>query len=149
VATLILMRHAEAQAAATGMRDFDRALSAAGRREAAAAAARMRASGVSVDLLLHSAARRTTETASLVAAGLELDTGRLRAEPRLYNASVAIIQDAALEALRDLRDAATVLLVAHNPGISDYSALLAGPKVRAARASMATGEFRLYSMQDL
>jgi len=79
---LILMRHAEALPAAIGAEDFSRPLSDAG-RAAAARAARKLAAGVSIERLLYSPARRTSETATIVAAKLALHPSLLEAAPSL------------------------------------------------------------------
>ncbi|HVN98482.1 MAG TPA: histidine phosphatase family protein, partial [Steroidobacteraceae bacterium] len=72
---LILMRHAEALPAAIDAEDFARPLTEAGRAAAARAATAL-AGGHAVDRLLYSPARRTTETALIVADVLELGPAR-------------------------------------------------------------------------
>ena len=117
MAELILMRHAAAQPAAAGASDFERPLSSRGRAAAVLAARRLQASGAQVERLLYSSARRTRETASIVARELALDPAALHALDELYAASPNAIR-AAIQ--RNHSDANTLLVVGHNPGISDF-----------------------------
>jgi phosphohistidine phosphatase len=113
---LIVMRHATA-GAGTG-RDFDRPLTRRGFDEAERAGERLRATGPLPDRALVSSARRCRETWQAMAAALA--SASLRAvdvalEDDLYNAATGGL----LEAIRDRGgDAAVVLVLAHNPGIS-------------------------------
>ena len=117
MAELILMRHAAALPAAAGASDFERPLSSRGRAAAVLAARRLSASGARVDRLLYSSARRTRETASIVARELALDPAALHALEELYAANPNTIR-AAIQ--RNHAEANTLLVVGHNPGISDF-----------------------------
>ena len=111
------MRHAAALPAAAGAGDFERPLSGRGRAAAVLAAHRLSESGVHVDRLLYSSARRTRETALIVARELALDPAALHALEELYAANPSVIR-AAIQ--RNHADATTLLVVGHNPGISDF-----------------------------
>lgn len=117
-----LLRHAEALDAPRGGRDVDRALSDHGVVEARAAAQALRAAVPRPDLILASTARRTMQTAQLVH-DTAFPEAPLIAESRLYLADAQTLLDI-LEGLGD--GFAMVLLVAHNPGISEACARLAG-----------------------
>src|SRR5258708_40081241 len=80
------MRHAQAAPAELGAEDFTRPLTAAGRRAAAQAARTLAASGVQLDRVLLSPARRTRETAAIVAGELTLAQTPLPAGAGLYGA---------------------------------------------------------------
>jgi phosphohistidine phosphatase len=73
-------------------------------------------------LLLVSPARRTRQTAELLAAEFQLPAEALRCVDDLYNAGPATL-------LTELRDAAATkgltVLVAHNPGVSNLARELA------------------------
>ena len=119
---LVLLRHGDALPASRGMRDFERPLSDKGLREARAAAQAILPLLPSPDLILASRAVRTTQTAEAVRdtafAGVPVIT-----EPALYLAT----SDALLDVLRGLGEGfRSVLLVGHNPGISEACARLAG-----------------------
>ncbi len=112
------MRHAQAAPAELGAEDFTRPLTAAGRRAAAQAARTLAASGVQLDRVLLSPARRTRETAAIVAGELKLAETLLQAVPELYAASLAVIR-AAIG--RHHGGARSLLVVGHNPGISELA----------------------------
>lgn len=114
-ARLILMRHASA-AAGTG-RDFDRPLTRRGLSEAQGVGERLRALDVVPDRVLASSAKRCRETFDALASGLGEDAPLPTAvdfADGLYNAST----QALLEAIRDIDASRTLLVLAHNPGIS-------------------------------
>ena len=117
------MRHAAAQSAAIGASDFERPLSPVGRHEAARSAQRLAASTASVERVLFSPARRTSETAQIVAGELSLGTQALVAVPALYAATPAAIRAAIA---RDHGNARVLLVVGHNPGISELGCELGG-----------------------
>jgi phosphohistidine phosphatase len=126
MAELILMRHAAALPAADVASDFDRPLSALGHAAAAEAARQLAAAGVTVDRVLYSPARRTKDTAELIASGLALDAKALQSVPDLYEASVMAIRST-LE--RRHGGAGTLMIIGHNPGISDFGRELASDVV--------------------
>jgi phosphohistidine phosphatase SixA len=133
VAELILMRHAQALPAALGATDFERPLSAPGRAAAAQAARRLAAAGVRVERVLYSPARRTRETAMILARELELDSAALEPVPELYSASPPVIREVIG---RHRGAAANVMVVGHNPGISDF-----GRELGRSREQLATAAF--------
>jgi phosphohistidine phosphatase len=114
---LLLMRHAHAEAAEAGVEDIDRPLSARGRDEALDAAERIAEARLRCDALLVSPARRTRDTATLVAAKLDFPQ-RLTIDPELYPGDPDSIQQALGRCPDRFR---TVLIVGHNPGISEFA----------------------------
>jgi phosphohistidine phosphatase len=117
--TLVILRHAKADRA-EGLADAERPLTDRGHADAAAAGAWLVQSGLLPDLVLCSPARRTRETWHGVALGLPA-APEVRYEPALYAASARTL----LAAVRtSAPEAATVLLIGHNPGLSDLSATL-------------------------
>ena len=116
-----LVRHAQAAGAAPSGRDFDRPLTEFGVTEARRTAAALLAQQGVPDLLVTSPAVRTVQTATLLQE-LAFPDIPLVVEPALYLASA----DALLEYLRSLDDdRAHVLVLCHNPGISDCCTRLA------------------------
>ena len=113
---LILMRHAQAQASSPSGGDRERALSPAGRAQAIAIGQALRARGVTPDLAIVSAARRTRETWAGLAEGLETDAEpeSLVVEAALYNANAMTLRRH-VEGAEDRCD--TLVLIAHNPGV--------------------------------
>jgi phosphohistidine phosphatase len=122
VKRLSLFRHAQARSQ-FGVADIDRPLTQRGIEEAAAMARRMAEEGLQPDLILASTARRTLETAELA-----LPTGRIQADRGLYLAE----PEALLERIRiTAGDVKHLMLVGHNPGLSDFARQLA-PERRLA-----------------
>lgn len=112
---LILMRHATA--AASSGRDLDRPLTRAGQDEARFVGECLRLEGPIPDRVLCSAAQRCRDTWRAVEAGLAEGSPpevEVAFESRLYDATAAAL----LDAVQSESDAANVLVLAHNPGIS-------------------------------
>lgn len=119
-ATLLIARHARAQAAQPGERDFDRALDATGRLDASAMAKRLVEEGWALGHVVASPASRCRETAAALAA--PQPPLSLRHEERLYSGGV---QD--YQAVIDAADAAQSLsLVGHNPSVEQLAHHLLG-----------------------
>ncbi|MEY4761673.1 MAG: hypothetical protein RLZZ200_1529 [Pseudomonadota bacterium] len=119
---LVLLRHGEALPAPRGGRDFDRPLSDRGILEAREAARAIAATLDRPDLIIASRARRTTQTAEAVA-GTAFPGAPVLLESTLYLAT----SDDLLEFVQALGgEFARVLVVGHNPGISEACARLAG-----------------------
>lgn len=118
---VILVRHAHAEWPAWTGRDFDRPLTPRGLAEAAATAQAIAGAGHAPGRWLVSPAVRTRQTAEALATVLRPPSSQVTHPPALYNASVEALE-AALRAA--LAQASCVLLVAHNPGISELARLL-------------------------
>ena len=115
---LILLRHAHAESALPGQDDRDRALSARGRGEAAAAGVWLREHGYLPDRVLCSSARRARETLEL--AQDAIGSGETERVDAIYDATPG-----ALIALADAhRDVPRLMLVGHNPGFEHLAALM-------------------------
>ena len=89
---LILLRHAEALPAGLDASDFERPLSKRGQAAAVQSARRLAAAGVTIGRVLFSPARRTHDTAAIVARELALDDTRLHTVPELYAATPTAIR---------------------------------------------------------
>ncbi|MGB8507972.1 MAG: histidine phosphatase family protein [Pyrinomonadaceae bacterium] len=131
--TLLLLRHAKSDWGQPGRRDFVRPLNKRGLRDAPLVGAFLHSQRIRPDLLLCSPAERARMTASLVAG-----SAQLRIEPRfderIYEASAASL----VEVIREVEDKAhVVLLVGHNPGLSDLIAKLTGEVRHMATAALA------------
>jgi phosphohistidine phosphatase len=112
------VRHAHAEWPHYAGRDFDRPLTARGTDDALATARDMLAAGLRPDILLCSSARRTRDTALILARELGLAGPAVRFTDRLYNASANGLESAAQDLATRSRH---IMLVAHNPGISDLA----------------------------
>jgi len=114
------MRHAKS-ARPHGVPDHDRPLAGRGRRDAQAAGRWFLQEGPAPDLVLCSTAVRARHTWEIVA--LSLPGASTRLVPDLYGAGTQEV----LEVLRRAPDAArVVLVVAHEPTLSELTLALAG-----------------------
>jgi len=116
------MRHADARWRDPGLPDLQRPLSRRGSAAAEAMARRLLELELVPDLLLVSPARRTQQTAEIVARELSLPERRVLREESLYLASAA---DLLKVVERTGPRVAHVLLVGHNPGVSQLMQQLA------------------------
>lgn len=109
--TLVLMRHGKS-AYPPGVDDHQRPLADRGRRQAALAAEWMAAEGIRVDAVLCSTATRTRQT---------LDRTGIHAPVTYLDDIYGGTAEAILEAIRIHApdEAATVLVVGHEPGMPD------------------------------
>lgn len=119
---LTLMRHADARWKDVGLSDLERPLSRRGTNAAQAMARRLLILERVPDLVLVSPARRARQTAEILARELSLPAARLLREGGLYLAGAA-------ELLRILQASgpriAHLMVIAHNPGLSELVAHLA------------------------
>jgi phosphohistidine phosphatase len=119
--TLIVMRHAKAGELPGGP-DFERALRPRGERDSAAAGRWLASRGLTPDLVLCSAARRTRQTWRRLSTELPGEPA-FSAEERLYAANT----DDLAEIIRETREpVGTLLYIGHNPAAAGLVALLTG-----------------------
>lgn len=119
VRQIILLRHAHAEPASAGETDASRPLTDGGQREAAAAAAWLKAHAAEPDIVLASPAARTQGTAQHVASGLGSSLP-VTTDARIYEATPGDL----IDVLEEHADHDCVLLVGHNPGLENLVALL-------------------------
>ena len=127
--TLVIIRHAKSDWSRAGQADFDRSLNERGLRDAPMMAERLKQRGILPDIMLASAAKRTMETARMMAevfAAPEV----VQEEPRMYNAAAETLRDV-LQNAGIVPEITTVFLIAHNPGIT-YLAHELAPELQIA-----------------
>ncbi|HLG87656.1 MAG TPA: histidine phosphatase family protein [Alphaproteobacteria bacterium] len=145
MAKLILFRHAKAAPASPGQSDFDRPLTDRGRRDAGRMGAAL--GGLSIDLALVSAARRTRET-------FDLARAEMKSAP-----SAEVTRDlylcGARKLIRRLTETPagieTLLVVGHNPDLHEVALWLAGKdeqkEATALRAKFPTAAVAVFSLE--
>ena len=133
--TLILLRHAAAESPGLDGQDYDRGLTPAGRAEAEAAGRRLAALNLQPQLLLTSPARRTRATTDIVARCLGLAAAGVREDATLYLAAVPALRAVIA---RTAAAVGCLLLVGHNPGLSELATAL---DARGEGIALATGAF--------
>lgn len=116
---LVVVRHAKS--AWPDLPDHDRPLAKRGRRDAPRAGAWLRNAGHIPDLVLCSTARRARETWQLAAETLGVSPP-VRYEARLYGADLAALLAVIAE---QPADAATLLVVGHDPSVQQLTLHLA------------------------
>jgi len=125
---LLIMRHAEAgNSMNPNLRDFDRPLTAHGQNQCALQRQRLIAQNLYPDLILHSSARRTQQTAQLVAPQPTID---MQATDALYNGHGHDANDNYRHYLKIAAahgaNSNCLLLIGHNPVISTLGSYLSG-----------------------
>jgi phosphohistidine phosphatase len=119
--TLILVRHAKSSWDSSVLTDFDRPLNERGKHDAPQMAKKLRQREIEIDLFISSPAKRAKKTAEIFMHEFGVKEKNLLTMPALYEASVEIF----LEVVREIKDKSnTVVLFAHNPGITDFINLL-------------------------
>ena len=111
---LFICRHAEAADPAPGFPDLDRNLTATGIMQARITGNWLQ-THYQVQAIMASTARRTRQTAQILAEMVHLLPATILFEENLYNAHPAKIIQAVLQLPDDVDN---VVLVGHNPGIS-------------------------------
>jgi phosphohistidine phosphatase len=133
VKRLTLMRHADAQWKDPEVNDFARPLNRRGHAEAESMARRLIELALVPDLIVTSPARRTAMTAEIIARETSLPPRSIRHEEPLYLGG-------AQETLKLVRSigprVSHLMIIGHNPGISELAHLLAP---RQDMGGLATG----------
>lgn len=114
---LTLLRHAHAAPPNVGMADFDRQLDADGLEQLKIVQRRLRGlPAADPDFMLVSSAERTRQTAATIATALGVEAEQIMHTRDAYLASAQSL----LDLLRAAPETAShIILVGHNPGISD------------------------------
>ncbi len=152
--SILLLRHAKSDWKDYTLADFDRPLSARGRKAAPRVAAWMRDHDLLPDRVLCSAARRTVETWEHMAPALG-EGIRVLHRRALYHASThAIVK----QLVKQDDEANTIAVVGHNPGIAEFAYRYAvfgnQKKIERIRRKYPTGalavlSFRIDTWADL
>jgi phosphohistidine phosphatase len=144
--TLVLVRHAKSAWNDPTLADHDRPLNARGRRDAPEMGRRLRERGTVPDAILSSTAVRARTTAEAIAAALGLDDARLVLDERLYGSSPETI----LEVVAGVDDeVSTVMVVAHDPGMSDLAFRLSGEIDHMPTGAVAEFRFPAWTWAEL
>lgn len=142
--TLLLMRHAKSDWDDQSLVDHERPLNARGEKDAPKMGKHLVELGLIPDLILCSTAVRAKMTAEAVAAETGYDSDKIVFHSELYLPRVDTMLDLTEELPEEKN---TVLIVSHNPGISQFLGRLAGnflnvpemPTCAVARLELYTG----------
>ncbi len=129
---LTLVRHAQAEPSLAGQSDFDRALTRRGTEDANEMARRLKRRRLIPDLIVSSTAVRALATAKIFADSLRAE---VQSDDRLYTAGP---QDH-LRVLKELNPSvAHIMVVAHNPSITEFADRLSAERSIEAMPTCAT-----------
>ncbi len=119
---LTLVRHGKSSWNDTDLADFDRPLNQRGERDAPRMGERLYRRNLRPALILSSPAQRARQTAKALTAQLKLAPEQLRFDASIYEAEPADL----LKLIRSFEEEwQQVLLVGHNPGLTELGNLLA------------------------
>jgi len=120
---LTLVRHAKSSWKDAALDDADRPLNKRGKRDAPEMGKRLAKLGAKPSVIISSPAKRARKTAWTIAQALGYPRGKVVERPAVYLATV----DDLLAVLRGIDNGIReVILVGHNPGITDLANLLTG-----------------------
>jgi phosphohistidine phosphatase len=126
VKDLILVRHAEAAQAVTGVKDIERELTAKGYRDAPRVGRYLHENAFFPDMIISSTALRAKSTAELLAEQLKYELNQISYDEDLYNASIRTLLSAVNASKATLNK---LLLVGHNPALSYLAEYLTGDEI--------------------
>lgn len=145
--TLLLIRHAKSSWDNQGVSDFDRPLNDRGKHDAPVMGKRLSARNLMPDVILSSPAKRAKKTAKILAGEIEFDQDDIVYVDRLYLADIPEMIHAILAYNND---ADVLALVGHNPGMTDFSNLLAPCKIdNVPTCGIVTIEFAIDSWDSI
>ena len=123
---LTLLRHAKSSWSEPGLADFDRPLNKRGRHDAPLMGELLVEQNISPQLIISSDARRARTTAKLVAQKLGYEQERIEFSHALYLATPRTLLNVMLEHAGDFDH---IMLVAHNPGLTDLANRLSNARI--------------------
>jgi phosphohistidine phosphatase len=125
---LTLIRHARASWGSAALDDIDRPLNLRGEKEAPMMGRRLSRHSLKPEQIVASPATRATSTATLIAREIGLPLHDVVLHRRIYEAEMPDL----LRVVQQLDNRFThVILLGHNPGISELSAALTGLAVQS------------------
>ena len=143
--TLLLLRHAKSSWDDPTLRDFDRPLSARGKRDAPRIGKALEERGPLPDVILSSPAARAKETIEAV-----IQSAHITISPRFDESIYGASSSELIGVIRRLpAESSCALLVGHNPGFEDTVSRLTGATERMPTAALACIEFQTEDWQDV
>ena len=114
---LVMIRHAKSSWANPLQSDFMRPLNERGKTEAPEMGDKLKALGITPDLVIASSAKRTRQTAKRIANATGYDPENIRWEEKLYHCIPSVFEELLYEVDNNVQ---TLFIVAHNPGITEF-----------------------------
>lgn len=116
---LFLIRHAKTHNDSITGKDFDRALTQRGKNNALEMGENLTKRNIIPDLIIASPAMRAKQTATLIAGTIGYNPQDILLVDNLYHCSAATFEDVISSDISN--DKQVVFIIAHNPGITEYS----------------------------
>lgn len=143
--TLYLVRHAKSSWSDASLADYDRPLNERGKRDVVTMGQRFKAKGIQPSMILSSSAKRTTKTAQALAK--EMDHKKeIVFKKELYHSSV-------LDNLKALgkvdREYESIMLVGHNPTVSNFCDYLTGQLFHFPTCAVAQITLEINSWEEI
>ncbi|MCA9508270.1 MAG: histidine phosphatase family protein [Myxococcales bacterium] len=129
---LLIMRHAKSEKAAIGTKDFDRPLNHHGHQQLAHIAKHINHLKLKIDYALVSPALRTQQTFEQLSSHMHHAPASIF-DQRLYNAEPETL----LEVLGEMNYDKNILLIGHNPSVSELFFFLSGQNYQFGTANAA------------
>jgi phosphohistidine phosphatase len=126
VKNLYLIRHGEAEEPSAGLKDLERQLTAKGLQDASKVGMYLKQKEFHPDLMLHSIAKRTTETMQRINEQLGVNQDHVEASEDVYEASARIMLKVISEIPAEMRSA---IIICHNPSITYISEYITGSEI--------------------
>ncbi len=142
---LFLVRHAKSSWNDTSLSDWERPLNKRGKRDAPEMGRRLSRAAVNIDAIISSTAVRAISTADILAEQLLFDQ-EIDQRDDLYHAGAGAL----LNVIRQFDDAwNAVMLVAHNPGLTDLVNKLSGPIDNVPTCGIVTLDYDIDHWRDV
>ena len=144
---LTLIRHAQADPELPGQSDWERPLTKRGSLDAAEMAKRLKSQRLKPDVILCSPALRTRQTCASFAKCLGIPEDKIIYEDDLYLADTKHL----VQCVQKASDVRHIMVIAHNPGITEFAQWLAGEDAVDGMTTCAvfTVEFDIEHWQSL
>jgi phosphohistidine phosphatase len=143
---IILIRHATAEAEQYPLRDFDRNLDKTGMTEATRLGQYLLAKNEKPDAIYFSSSNRTSQTAEILFNEAKLGSVPMVSEPGMYNAGyVRLIEQIGFFEPDDF----CILMIAHNPGISQIATALSQSSYQLSPGSAVCLNFAVDSWSEI
>ncbi len=126
VKNLYLIRHAQAEEHSADTKDIERQLTARGYQDASRVGLWFKEKEIHPDIILHSAAVRTTETVERMNEQLGVNPDHIESSEEIYEASARILLKAIMDIPSEMR---TAFVVGHNPSINYLSEYITGAEI--------------------
>jgi phosphohistidine phosphatase len=147
IKTLILVRHGKAEKRESSEGDISRPLTDEGKSETTSMAGFLKESGIIPDKILSSTAKRARQTAEIFLKTYSIDPSEFKSEVKLYYANARTILN---HVYGTEKGVICLLLVAHNPGISDLvRGLSSGSELFMETSEAAVFKYRIEHWHQL